>query len=102
MGEKLNISIKIADRNYPISIQRGDSEREELIRKAAKLINETFSNFKNRAYQNLDSQDHLAMAALQIGLMALENDNKNDLTPLIKEIKNLNYEINEAIENNVL
>lgn len=98
MEDKLTITINIGERQYPISIKRGDSEREELIRKAADLINDSLINYKKKAYKNKDDQDYLAMTAIKFAVSSLENENKEEISPLVKELKILNYNVQEAIE----
>ena len=61
MEDKLSIRVNIADRYYPLKIDRVD---EEKIRRAAKMINEKVLQYKQR-YTDKDTQDFLAMAALQ-------------------------------------
>ncbi|MDY6800169.1 MAG: cell division protein ZapA, partial [Bacteroidota bacterium] len=56
MDEKLSIRVNVADRYYPLKIDRSD---EEKIRKAAKLINEKVLQYKQR-YSDKDVQDFLA------------------------------------------
>lgn len=59
--EEFSISVIIADRTYKLTI---DKQEEEVVRKAAKLINEKIKEFaKNYAFT--DKQDLLAMIALQ-------------------------------------
>ncbi len=98
MEDKLKITINIGERIYPIGIKRGDSEREELIRRAAGLINESLLSFKQKAYKNKDDQDYLAMTAIKFAVMALENEGKEDVTPLVGELKKINYSLEEAIK----
>jgi hypothetical protein len=97
VDDKLKITINIGERIYPIGIQRNDTEREELIRKAAGLINDSLISFKQKAYKNKDDQDYLAMTALKYAVLALENDGKEDITPLIDDLKKINYSLEEAI-----
>ena len=61
MEEQLSIKVQIAERFYPLKIKRQD---EEKIRKAAKLINDKVLQYKQR-YTDKDTQDFVAMAALQ-------------------------------------
>ena len=58
MDDKLSININIADRMYPLRIDRKD---EENIRKAAKIINDKVVQYKQK-YASKDLQDWLAMA----------------------------------------
>ncbi len=60
-SEKLTIRVNIVDRYYPLKVDRKD---EEKIRLAAKKINDTVTQYK-QIYKDKDSQDFLAIAALQ-------------------------------------
>ena len=61
MGE-ISIKINIADRVYPLKI---NSEDEENVRKAAKLVNDRLKEFQEN-YAVRDKQDLLSMCVLQI------------------------------------
>jgi cell division protein ZapA (FtsZ GTPase activity inhibitor) len=68
MDEKLSIRINIADRYYPLRI---DLKDEEKIRKAARAINEKVLLYKQK-YTDKDTQDFLAMAALQFVIKVID------------------------------
>ena len=70
MDERLSIRINIADRYYPLKIDRND---EEKIRKAARTINEKVLQYKQK-YTDKDTQDFLAMAALQFVMKVIDGD----------------------------
>lgn len=75
MDDKLSIRVNVADRYYPLKVE---SENEERIRKAARLINEKVLQYKQR-YVDKDIQDFLAMAALQYVIRLIEiEDNEED------------------------
>jgi len=76
---KLSIRVNVADRYYPLKIERDD---EEKIRKAARMINEKVLLYKQR-YSDKDVQDFLAMAALQFVIKLIEEEEKlsNDYLP---------------------
>jgi len=76
---KLSIRVNVADRYYPLKIERDD---EEKIRKAARMINEKVLLYKQR-YSDKDIQDFLAMAALQFVIKLIEEEEKldNDYLP---------------------
>src|SRR5512147_1601246 len=85
MDDKLSIKVNVADRYYPLKIERKD---EEKIRKAARLINEKVLQYKQR-YTDKDVQDFLAMAALQFVIKLTEEEenlSNTDLTDTIKEM----------------
>ncbi len=59
---ELSIRVNIAGRTYPLTI---DTNEEEQVRKAAKLIDEKINELKNQYAVN-DTQDYLAMVALEL------------------------------------
>ncbi len=95
MDDKLSIRVNVADRYYPLKVER---ENEEKIRKAARMINEKVLQYKQR-YTDKDMQDFLAMAALQYVIKLTEQEEKleNDYVP--DAINELINKINSAIEN---
>ena len=96
MEEKLSIRVNVADRYYPLKIDRID---EEKIRKAAKMINEKVLQYKQR-YTDKDIQDFLAMAALQYVIKVLEGDSDSVDSTIIEELKDLDNELNEFLKEN--
>lgn len=85
MDEKLSINVNVAERLYPLKIDRDD---EEKIRMAAKLINDKIMLYKQR-YSDKDVQDYLAMAALQFVIKLIECEDKTDTSELMSELKDL-------------
>lgn len=85
MDEKLSINVNVAERLYPLKIDRDD---EEKIRRAAKLINDKVILYKQR-YSDKDVQDYLAMAALQFVIKLIECEDKTDTSEFISELKDL-------------
>jgi len=94
MEDKLSIRVNIADRYYPLKIDRGD---EEKIRKAAKMINDKVLQYKQR-YTDKDVQDFLAMAALQYVIKVIECETTINVSPELDEIKDLNDELDEFLK----
>ncbi len=94
MEDKLSIRVNVADRYYPLKIDRKD---EEKIRKAAKMINEKVLQYKQR-YTDKDIQDFLAMASLQYVIKVIECDNNPESTPVLEELKDLDNELNEFLK----
>ena len=72
--DELSIKISIAGRTYPLTIDRNE---EELIRKAAKDIDEKVRTFQQN-YAVKDKQDLLAMTALQMASGALKLSSGNE------------------------
>jgi len=97
MEEKLSIRVNIADRYYPLKIERED---EEKIRKAAKLINDKVFQYKTR-YADKDIQDFLAMAALQFVIRLIEMEDKQEDASLLQKLHKLNDELDEIVNNNI-
>jgi cell division protein ZapA len=94
MDDKLSIKVNVADRYYPLKIERKD---EEKIRKAARLINEKVLQYKQR-YLDKDVQDFLAMAALQFVTRVIEMEDKFDTQPLENRLQELNEELEEYLK----
>jgi len=71
MGE-ISIKINIADRVYPMRV---DMDEEEVIRKAAKLINDRIKEFQEN-YAVKDKQDLLSMCVLHYATATLKAERK--------------------------
>jgi cell division protein ZapA (FtsZ GTPase activity inhibitor) len=93
MEDKLSIRVNVADRYYPLRVDREDEER---IRKAAKLINDKVLQYKQR-YNDKDVQDFLAMAALQYVIKSLELDNTHDASPVLEAVDLLNKKLEQIL-----
>ena len=90
---KLSINLNLVDRYYPLRI---DVKEEEKIRKAAKLINDKVMQYKQK-YSDKDTQDFLAMAALQYVSKVLELESKQDSKPIINELQELEKELEDYL-----
>ena len=89
MDERLSIRINIADRFYPLKIARKD---EEKIRKAARSINEKVLQYKQK-YTDKDTQDFLAMAALQFVIKVIDGEELKGDEEIDEKIRKLNDEL---------
>ena len=85
MDDKLSIRVNVADRYYPLKVER---ENEEKIRKAARMINEKVLQYKQR-YSDKDVQDFLAMASLQYVIKLTEEEEKLSDNRFPDELKEL-------------
>jgi len=94
MDKILSIKVGVAGRSYPLNIDRS---QEEVIRKAAKMIDEKVMQYKQR-YKDKDTQDFLAMASLQYVIKVLELENKADVAPVYNELKAMERELSEFLE----
>jgi cell division protein ZapA len=93
MDDKLSIRVNVADRYYPLKVE---SENEERIRKAARLINEKVLQYKQR-YVDKDIQDFLAMAALQYVIRLIEIEDNEEDSSLEEGLKELTGMINLSL-----
>ena len=91
MGKKeeeiIGINVIIADRPYPLKVQKGD---EGNIRKAAKMLNQKIKEFQLK-YDAKDKQDYLAMSALMYTVDLVKNDiiHKGDMADLEDRVERL-------------
>jgi cell division protein ZapA len=70
VNQKLQIRVKIADREYPLEVSMEDEER---MRKAAKLVQDRIEEFKYRM-KAADMQDILAMVAFDAVNLKMKYD----------------------------
>ncbi len=94
MDDKLSIRVNVADRYYPLKVER---ENEEKIRKAARMINEKVLQYKQR-YSDKDVQDFLAMASLQYVIKLTEEEEKLNDDQIPEALKELIRKIDSALE----
>ncbi len=93
-SDKLSIKVNIAERFYPLKVDKLD---EEKIRKAAKEINEKIVLYKKR-YTDKDDQDFLAMVALQFATKVVEKDMSTDTSLLMANLESLDNELKEYLD----
>ena len=80
--DELSITVVIADRKYNLTVGK---DEEEIVRKAAKVINEKIKEFAS-SYAYKDRQDLMAMIALQYTTSALSYEtNKTYNDSVLKE-----------------
>ncbi len=94
MEDKLSIKINIADRFYPLKINRSE---EEKIRKAAKSINEKIAEYKQH-FDDMDAYDFLAMTTLQFATQIQEADHTDEIELINSEIQQLSNDITDYIK----
>jgi len=94
MDNKLTIRVNIVDRYYPLKIDRKD---EEKIRKAAKKINDTVTQYQ-KLYDNNDGQDFLAMVALQFVTRLVEAEEHHEIHPVLEEVRQFDKILAEILE----
>lgn len=94
MSDLLSIKVQIAERFYPLKIQRQD---EEKIRKAAGMINDRVLQYKQR-YTDKDAQDFVAMAALQFVISLLDCEQGKNVVSLDQELALIEKELDALLE----
>jgi cell division protein ZapA (FtsZ GTPase activity inhibitor) len=92
MGE-ISIKINIADRVYPLKV---NMEEEEIIRRAAKLINDRIKEYQEN-YAVRDKQDLLSMCVLHYATLALQADKKGAVedTEVAEKVYQLDHLLTE-------
>ena len=93
MDDNFTINLTIADKRYPLRIKRSE---EELVRAAAKLVNDCVSRYQSRFKVDeagLDLRDLLAMASCQIAIRALRAEQGDDAREYASAIDKLNNEL---------
>jgi len=88
--DELTITVTIAGRPFRMTIPKSE---EEVIRKAAKLINEKIKEYSG-AYAFKDTQDLLSMVSLEFATNALDKESRfvefdQKLVDNLKEINNI-------------
>ena len=94
MEDMLSIKVQVAERFYPLKIKRQD---EEKIRKASKLINDKVLQYKQR-YTDKDTQDFMAMAALQFVINLIDCEQQQNVVSLEEELGSLSSELDELLK----
>ena len=97
MEDTFSINLTIADKRYPLRIKRSE---EELVRSAAKLVNDWLSQYRNRFKVDeagLDLRDLLAMAACQIAIRALRAEQSEDGKVYASTIEQLDKELEDFL-----
>lgn len=94
MDDKQSIRVNIGGKFFPLTIERN---QEELIRKAAKLINDKLIEYKKR-FTSINEYDYLAMTALHLSTELLQNDSSEDFKLINSEIRQLNEDLKEYIK----
>jgi len=95
MDEEFSINVTIADRRYPMRINRSE---EEKIRKAAKIINERILQYQQR-YSGKDNQDCLAMSALQFVIQIMDVMDQSNTDQAMKQIEEINKQLIGYLDN---
>jgi cell division protein ZapA len=90
---EISIKIKIVSREYPLTIK---AEEEELVRKAAELINQQVSEYEKN-YSVNNKQDLLAMSALQLATQVVKTQQSAATSELNSNLTNQLIEIERYV-----
>ncbi len=93
MDEELSIRVNIAERYYSFRVQ---AKKEENIRKAAKMLNERVLEYQQRV-PGKDTQDFVAMVALQNTVKLLEYEQNTQIDRFINTLKDLDTELDNSL-----
>ena len=93
----LSIKLNIANRVYPLSINRKD---EASVRKAAKMIEDSIKEYEDN-FSVRDKQDLLAMTALQFANQVIAEDGKVKIEDdgIGEQIEELDGKITDYLKN---
>lgn len=93
MAQGFRITLKIAGREYPLTI---DPAQEWEYRKAAKEINELVALYSKR--YSADMENYLAMAALQTAMMGIRTGMSEGLETVMEELRKFDEELDRLPE----
>lgn len=90
---QLKIHLNIAGRTFPLHIERA---KEERYRRAEREVNAMIKRFKE-SYRAESEEDYLAMAALQISLMNVENELRGSVDSEQERLRRLEKQIDDYL-----
>ena len=93
MDDRMKINLLIDCQKYPLNIRRED---ELLYRDAAKLIDKTLNKYREWKPE-LSSNQHWAMAALELAYAFISNKDNNDTQPYLRKLEELTRELDNVI-----
>ncbi len=94
-NDMLLIRLTIGNQSYPMKVNREDEER---FRKAAALINDRLTLYKQRFETNKKTDyDFLAMVTIDLVSRYLDKENSTNDTELLSELRIMSTEIDDYI-----
>ena len=100
MSEQLKIKVNIANRKYPLTIDRKD---EEQVRKAVVIIRQAVERFEEK-YAVSDKQDAMAMTALQMAnqmLSKTNDDASKDSDAVLDRLRIMESQLDAVLSSNI-
>ena len=92
-NDKFVINLEVAGRTYPVTIERGDEEREYYARQASKRVQENFLLYRQSFDKSIEERDLLAMVSIQLAMELIQLESKNDTKPFTEKIQQLTNEL---------
>lgn len=89
MSEKFQITLRIDNQSYPVNVRR---DEEEIYREAERMINDKLNIYKSK-FQNLEKEQYLYMALLDLSVRLVQSERRNDTEPYKAVMSNLTAEI---------
>ena len=83
--EKLNITLSIGEKNYPMTI---DPTEEQRIREAQKITQKKYLKYKEK-YTHLPAEDILAMAILDLAKRNIDLQEKKESSAIFTELSDI-------------
>lgn len=94
MAGTRRISVKLAGKEYPMTIPQAE---EEKFRRAARDINSLIAAYKTRFMA--EPEDYLAMAALQVAADKVELEMKREMTDQMVRLQEIDQQIDDYLDN---
>ncbi len=91
MAEKQNITLRIDCHEVRLTVDR---DKEEVYRKAAVTLNETYRKYAD-AFPQLSLEKLWVYTALEVAVNLHSDIREKDLKPLLKKLEELNKKIQE-------
>jgi len=83
--EKLNIRLKIGEKNYPMKINRLE---EEKFRQASRIAQEKYNRYKD-TYDNMPVEDIMAMTILDLAKTNIDLSDKKESPSFFLELSDI-------------
>ena len=94
MNDKLTITLNIAGRPCVLTFE---GVVEEVLRDAAELMYSKIAKYREK-YATADPVDFLAVTALQFTVKMLEAERRNDVEPILDEVKKISSRLDEVVK----
>jgi cell division protein ZapA len=98
MNDKIKINLQIAEKLYPLTIDR---KEEEMVREAAKQVNIRLNVYRTN-YPSLDLEKVIAMVAYEFSLETLKQKQRNDTAPYTEKIEKLIGVLEDYFKSNTI